>query len=169
MASLEGGDGRYHRRSVQDYLEFARLSYFTRRYQFRFIGRMDRLREQYPILCKGIEDLQIATAGMRKATVTMAFDYNGREEIVRAIERMKQSGDINEELNADVFKGFLDTKDMPDPDLLIRTGGDHRLSGFLPYQLEYTELIFRDELLPDFKIETMSEIFQTFALRRYSQ
>ena len=155
--------------AVREYLNLARESYPARRYRFRFIGRMDRLRQQYPLLCKEIEDLQVATSDMRRATVTMAFDYNGREEIVRAIQRMRDSGQMDQELNVDSIRRFLDTKDMPDPDLLVRMGGDRRLSGFLPFQLEYTELFFRDELLPDFKIETMSEILEAFADRRYSQ
>ncbi len=93
------------------------------------------------------------TKNNRKITVNIALNYGGRDEILRAINRWcenPKSEIRNPKLTEDEFSKYLDTAGQPDPDLLIRTGGEKRLSGFLLWQMEYTELYFTDIYWPDF-------------------
>jgi len=86
--------------------------------------------------------------------LNIAFNYGGREEIARASRRLAadvESGKLaSENVTEDIFASYLDTVDMPDPDLLIRTSGEYRLSNFLLWQAAYSELVFFDVLWPDF-------------------
>lgn len=93
------------------------------------------------------------TKNNKKITVNIALSYGGRDEIIRAINRWREQSAINNQqltITQEEFKKYLDTAGQPDPDLLIRTGGERRLSGFLLWQLEYTELYFTDTYWPDF-------------------
>lgn len=85
---------------------------------------------------------------------TIAINYGSRDEMRRAMVRMAkdvEDGKVkSEEITEEVFKGYLDTWDLPDPDLLIRTSGEQRLSNFLLWQLAYTEFVFMEVLWPDF-------------------
>jgi len=86
-------------------------------------------------------------------TVNVALSYGGRDEIVRAIEKLRESSKLKAQssrVTAEDLSKYLDTAGQPDPDLLIRTGGELRLSGFLLWQLEYAELYFTDTYWPDF-------------------
>lgn len=86
-------------------------------------------------------------------TVNFALSYGGRDEILRAINKMRANSKLqnpNFKLNAEIFEKYLDTAGQPDPDLIIRTGGVKRLSGFLLWQSEYAELYFSDLYWPDF-------------------
>lgn len=103
------------------------------------IGEMQRFPKD---IQEGVEFWVKETAQNQKLTVTFALNYGGRDEIRRAVK-----------LGGENFEAFLDTKrlvDLPDPDLLIRPGGEQRLSGFLTWQSVYTELYFTDVLMPDF-------------------
>jgi undecaprenyl diphosphate synthase len=80
----------------------------------------------------------------------VALNYGGRDEIVRAIKEMIKDGVKAKDVNEDLVNDYLDTKDQPDPDLIIRTGGEVRLSNFLLWQMSYAELYFTDTLWPDF-------------------
>lgn len=99
------------------------------------------------------------TKNNKKITVNIALSYGGRDEIIRAIKRLSKQ--ITKEqfnnLTIQQFDNFLDTVSQPDPDLLIRTGGEKRLSGFLLWQMEYTELYFTDTLWPDFTVEELGK------------
>jgi len=93
------------------------------------------------------------TKNNKKVTVNIALSYGGRDEIIRAINKWRQNSEFriqNSELTEEKFNKYLDTAGQPDPDLLIRTGGEQRLSGFLLWQLEYAELYFTDVFWPDF-------------------
>lgn len=81
---------------------------------------------------------------------TFALNYGGRDEIVRAIKKMHQADISMTNITKENVSRYLDTADMPDPDLIIRTGGENRTSGFLPWQSEYAEYAFLDVLFPDF-------------------
>jgi len=80
----------------------------------------------------------------------VALNYGGRDEIVRAIKEMIKDGVKAKDVDEDLVNDYLDTKDQPDPDLIIRTGGEVRLSNFLLWQMSYAELYFTDTLWPDF-------------------
>lgn len=94
------------------------------------------------------------TKNNNKITVNLALSYGGRDEVVRAVKKLNQElRSKNQELNnikKENFEQYLDTAGQPDPDLLIRTGGEMRLSGFMLWQLEYAELYFTEVLWPDF-------------------
>ncbi len=154
---------------IEDYLHLAMDHYRNKGYRFQVIGRRDRLKKVAPTLVATMEDLERATAASGGATVVFALDYCAAEEIERAFARMRACPANGEGFQADALVANLDTAGLPDPDILIRTGGDRRLSGFLPLQLAYTEIYFRDELLPDLNRDAVDEIFREFARRRYSQ
>lgn len=131
-----------------------------------FIGDLSRLPDD---LRRSIFDLRMMTkrnAGMR---LNIAINYGGRDEIVRAAKQLaKQSaaGDLNPDgITEAVFADYLDTKGLPDPDLLIRTSGEKRLSNFMLWQSAYSELFFTDKLWPDFTIEDMLEAVSAFQNR----
>lgn len=108
--------------------------------RMRFIGRRDRIG---PTLLERIEWAEEETAANDRLTLFIAFDYGSRGEIVAAAERYDGGGE-------DAFRDLLYAPEMHDPDLLIRTGGDRRISNYLLWQCAYSELVFRDELWPDF-------------------
>lgn len=88
-----------------------------------------------------------ATAMNTQLTLTLCLSYGGRDEIVRAVQAAVAAG---ETLTESAITDHLDTRDIPDPDLIIRTGGEQRLSNFLTWQSTYSELYFTDTLWPDF-------------------
>lgn len=97
---------------------------------------------------------QEKTKNNTKLTVNFALNYGGRDEILRAVEKISKkvkTGELStEKLPIEDFSQYLDTAGMPDPDLIIRPGGEQRLSGFLLWQSNYSELYFTDTLMPDF-------------------
>ncbi|MBT8489770.1 MAG: di-trans,poly-cis-decaprenylcistransferase, partial [Deltaproteobacteria bacterium] len=102
-------------------------------------------------------------------TLNLALSYGGRDEIVEAVKtiiRDKESGRIkNEDIRKELFSEYLYTADIPDPDLLIRTSGEYRLSNFLLWQSAYTELCFIDILWPDFTGENLIDIIADYQHR----
>lgn len=116
------------------------------------IGDLKSLPEaSYMQLMKSIED----TAKNTRMTLTLALSYSSRWEIVEAVKKIAakiEKKDITaESINQDIFNSFLTTSDIPDPELLIRTSGENRISNFLLWQIAYTELYFTDTLWPDFR------------------
>lgn len=99
-----------------------------------------------------------------KITVVFALNYGGRDEILRAIHSLANTDVDLKNITESAFSTALDTQEMPDIDLIIRPGGEQRLSGFLPWQAVYSELYFTDILMPDF---TPAELDK--ALDEYSQ
>ena len=106
------------------------------------------------------------TAGCRDLTVLIALSYGGRDEIIRAVRRYAEAllsenenlGDLTEAR----FASYLDTAGIPDIDLVIRTGGNRRLSNFFPWQTTYSEIWFTDTLWPDFSKEELREILNYY-------
>jgi undecaprenyl diphosphate synthase len=99
-------------------------------------------------------------------TLVLALSYSGRWDIINAVKKTcaeyVKSGFKTDELNEKLFRNYLVTKDIPDPDLLIRTGGDFRISNFLLWEMAYTELYFDRHFWPDFRREHLYE-----AIREY--
>ncbi len=120
----------------------------------RVIGEQTRLDGE---ILKILNESTKLTQDNTGLNLTIAFNYGSRAEISRAAVRAAQAvaaGQLApEEINEDVLAGFLDTVDLPDPDLLIRTSGEKRLSNFLLWQCAYTEFIFLDVLWPEFGAE----------------
>jgi undecaprenyl diphosphate synthase len=84
-------------------------------------------------------------------TLVLALSYSGREEIINAVKNIIKDGKKPKEINEDTFQQYLTTKSVPDPELLIRTSGEYRISNFLLWQIAYSELYFTDTLWPDFR------------------
>ena len=97
-----------------------------------------------------IEELERATAGFTGLNLQIALNYGGRDEIIRAAERLLQAGRTAENLTEEAFASYLDTAGIPDPELLIRTGGESRLSNYLLWQAAYSEIYVTDVFWPDF-------------------
>ncbi|MDD4466134.1 MAG: polyprenyl diphosphate synthase [Dehalococcoidales bacterium] len=131
-------------------------------FRIKHIGRMDRLS---PKLTRGIEQAVKNTETNTGITVNLAFDYGGRSEIVEAAKRIIADGVPAEDIDENLFSSYLYTSGIPDVDLLVRTGGELRLSNFLMWQLAYSELFFTSVLWPDFKPEQMTAALSAFTTR----
>jgi undecaprenyl diphosphate synthase len=115
--------------------------------QLRHIGSLDGLE---PSLRDAVLDAIDLTRNNHRLVLTLAFNYGGRQELLTAIQRIVESGIPAAEIDESVITRHLFTGDMPDPDLIIRTSGEHRLSNFLLWQSAYSELYFTPVLWPDF-------------------
>ena len=125
----------------------------------RFVGQRERFSAD---LQQAMSDTEKETVQNNSFTLWVCLSYGGRAEIVAAARAVAASGaDITE----DSFAHHLWTAGMPDPDLVIRTSGEKRLSGFLPWQSTYSELFFTDTLWPDFSREEFDAILAEFAQR----
>jgi undecaprenyl diphosphate synthase len=116
--------------------------------RFRTIGRIERLPEGVRLW---IDRATAETAANTGMVLNLALSYGGRGEIVEAIKRLSKTGRPAEDLTEEEFSAHLDTAGLPDPDLIIRTSGEKRISNFLLWQAAYAELYFTDILWPDFK------------------
>lgn len=114
-------------------------------------------------LVKKINDSTEATKNNTKMTVTIAFSYGAREEIANACQKVIDSG--IKKITEDNFKDFLYDPDMPDVDILIRTGGLHRISNFLLWQASYAEIYFLDKFWPDFSKEDLAKTIEDYSKR----
>ena len=94
----------------------------------------------------------------------MAFNYGAREEILRAYEALNRDG--IQSVDEKTFSSYLDTYEFPDPDILIRTSGEKRISNFLLWQLSYAEFFFTETLWPDFSSEELSAILDEYKIRK---
>jgi len=99
-------------------------------------------------------------------TVTMAMNYGGRDELVRAVQKMIAAGIQPEEVSAEKIADFVDTANLPDPDLIIRTSGQLRTSGFLLWQSEYAEYMFPQCPFPEFTPEKLDTALEEFERRQ---
>lgn len=117
------------------------------------------------LLCEA-EELTVNNTGLN---FVVAFNYGGRDEIARAVKRMAQAveaGDLaSDQIDEHVVADYLDTAGMPDPDLVIRTSGEQRLSNFLTWQCAYAEMLFMDVYWPDFSDSHFQEALQVYRLR----
>jgi undecaprenyl diphosphate synthase len=131
--------------------------------RLRVIGERSRLA---PDIVALIEEAEAKTAENRRLTLVVALNYGGRQEIVAAARHLAmeaEAGRIEGRLiDEDLFARHLFTADLPDPDLLIRTSGEQRISNFLLWQMAYTEFVFVDSLWPDFSREEFEK-----AIREY--
>lgn len=126
----------------------------------RFIGDLARLPQKLQKLARELEE---KTAGNTRGTLVIALSYGGRLEILSAVNRLIQEG--RELISEQELGEALWTSGMPDPDLIIRTSGEKRLSNFLTWQSVYSELAFTDTYWPDFSKEELLQIFEEYAKR----
>jgi undecaprenyl diphosphate synthase len=116
--------------------------------RFRTIGRTERLPASAQTWIERAVNETTENSGM---ILNLALSYGGRSEILDAIRRMRSANDGAAEVTEEVFSSYLDTAGLPDPDLIIRTSGEKRISNFLLWQAAYAELYFTDTLWPDFE------------------
>jgi len=126
----------------------------------RFLGRRDRAPEELRTQMEGLEE---ETAHNERLNLWIAFDYGGRAELVEAARRLVESG---VEPDEESLRANLYAPELPDPDLLIRTSGELRISNFLLWQLAYSELVFLDVLWPDFGSRELEDALAAYAQRR---
>jgi undecaprenyl diphosphate synthase len=127
-----------------------------------FIGRRDRMDER---LLQKIIWAETLTAKNQRMTLFIAFDYGGRHEIVEAVRRVLEAGVMPGQLTEDTIHEHLYAPGMVDPDLIIRTSGERRLSNFLLWQSAYSELYFSDRLWPDFSRADLLEAIADYGRR----
>ncbi len=134
--------------------------------RIRVIGDRSRLT---PDLQELIGEIERDTAAMQKLNLTFAINYGGRDEILRAVKQIvkeAQAGQkVEEALTEKGFAAYLDTRELPDPDLMIRTSAEERISNFLLWQLAYSEFYFTDRLWPDFSPADLALAVQAYARR----
>jgi undecaprenyl diphosphate synthase len=130
--------------------------------RLRIIGERDRFG---PNLSADLAAAEARTAANEKLTLVMALSYGGRADIVEAARRAVASGLTPEQISEQAFASFLATDGIPDPDLLIRTSGEERISNFLLWQTAYSELYFTDVLWPDFAEQDFGGAVREFSRR----
>jgi undecaprenyl diphosphate synthase len=129
------------------------------------LGRKDRFPKH---LAKALREIEEETKDYDKYILNLALDYGGRDEILRAVRGIIKDGLKPEDVDEDSFAGYLDTKNQPYPypDLFIRTSGEQRTSGLLPWQLTYTEFYWEDCHLPDFTPKHLANAILDYSRRR---
>ena len=132
----------------------------------RVIGDNTRLDDD---IRSRIAELEEATKNNGGLNFQIALNYGSRDEIVRAVQRIAADVRVGkmepEDITSEVISSYLDTHDIPDPDLLIRTSGEERLSNFLLWQLAYSEFYFTDVLWPDFTKEDLVKAIEQYNAR----
>ncbi|HLB51541.1 di-trans,poly-cis-decaprenylcistransferase [candidate division WWE3 bacterium RIFCSPHIGHO2_12_FULL_38_15] len=123
------------------------------------LGRKDRFP---PDLTKLMNEMVEETKSFVNFIIGIAADYGGHDELIRALTKIREKG---LELNDENIENYLDTSEMPQIDLIIRTGGEVRLSGFMSWQSAYAELYFTDTLFPDFGPEELKKALESFSKR----
>jgi undecaprenyl diphosphate synthase len=129
----------------------------------RFVGRRDRVSVE---LRRQMEELEAETAVRDRLELWIAFDYGGRAELADAAKQIVRAGLSPEEIDEDVLAANLYSPELPEPDLLIRTSGELRISNFLLWQLAYSELVFTDRLWPDFGADDLRTAVEEYAGRK---
>jgi undecaprenyl diphosphate synthase len=129
----------------------------------RFIGRRDRVSSE---LLEQMAELEAETASRDRLDLWIAFDYGGRDELAQTAKRIVERGLGPDEIDEGMFAAHLYAPDMPEPDLLIRTSGELRISNFLLWQLAYSELLFTETRWPDFGKDDLRAAVQEYAGRK---
>lgn len=151
---------------LKNYMNTCLKTASKNRIKVRVIGERSRLDEATQ---KRIAQLEEASKDYEGLNMTIAINYGSRDEIVRAIKKYTkdcmEDRQNPEQLTEEVFSSYLDTHDLPDPDLLIRTSGEQRLSNYLLWQLAYSEFYFTSVPWPDFKEEDLKKAIQAYQNR----
>ena len=151
---------------LQTYLDDFSKRADTENIRIKMLGNREELSAG---LLKSIDNAVKRTENNTGITFNVAFNYGGRDEIVKAVRKIAndvKEGIINpNEINEELISNNLYTKNMPDPDLMIRTSGEIRTSNFLPWQLVYSEFYFTDKLWPDFMPEDLDKAIEEFNKR----
>ena len=148
------------------YIERESKALFQNGVRVRFIGDRQKLDDKLVTL---MDNLELYTSGNDKVHLTIALNYGGRDEVTRAAQRLAfevEQGRLSpKDVDAETLAKFLDTRFLPDPDLVIRTSGEARISNFLLWQTAYAEYEFVDTLWPDFNAEEFGKILSRYGNR----
>ncbi len=159
VSALMGLLGRYLKSELKTML--------SQRIRLKVIGDTRRLPAE---VGKILAETTRQTAENKEMVLTLALSYGGRDEILRAAralaEQVLAGGMTSQDIDEQIFAQALDTQDLPEPDLLIRTSGEMRISNFLLWQLAYTELYFTDALWPDFNQQELQMALREFGRRQ---
>ena len=132
----------------------------------RVIGERSKLDED---ILEAIEELERVSSVNTGLNFTIALNYGSRDEMIRAARRIAEdcaSGSLNpDQITEELFSGYLDTRELPDPDLMIRTSGEQRLSNWMLWQLAYAEFYFTDVLWPDFNKKELARAIEYYNTR----
>jgi undecaprenyl diphosphate synthase len=146
---------------LREYLKSKLNKFLEEDIRVSFIGRRDRIPKE---TLEWMEKTEKETENCKSIWVFVAVDYGGRDEIVRAVNKILQAG--YKEINEELIRKFLDLPaEVPDPDLLIRTANERRISNFLLWYLSYTELYFTPVLWPNFNKEHLWEAIKDYSKR----
>ena len=138
------------------------LNFMKEGIRFRVIGNRDRLSENIRSIIEGVEQ---ATEKNSSLIMQCALSYGGRDEIIRAVKKAVSLNARPEDITEDMIRGLLDTAGTPDPDLIIRTSGEQRLSNSLLWQSAYAEFYVTDTLWPDFTKEELLDAVHEYQMR----
>jgi len=151
---------------LQNYLDDFSKRADTENIRIKMLGDRENLSAG---LLKSLDNAIKRTENNTGVTFNVAFNYGGRDEIVKAVRKIANEVKDNnigiENINEELISNNLYTKDVPDPDLMIRTSGEIRTSNFLPWQLVYSEFYFTDKLWPDFTEDDLDEAIEEFNKR----
>lgn len=133
--------------------------------RFTHLGRKDRIPE---LLRNKLIQAEDETRHFKERYLSVALDYGGKDEIIRAITSIISDGVDLQKLDPSTFEKYLDTRNLPQPcpDLIIRTGGEQRMSGFMSWQSGYSEMMFVKKYLPDFSVEDFSQCIADYQNRQ---
>ena len=131
--------------------------------KIKFIGNLKNIPKDLKVIIKNIQD---KTKNNDAITVIFAFNYGAKSELVNAFKNIIKNKNKVNKINEDLINNNLYTKNIPDPDILIRTGGEKRLSNFLLWQLSYAELFFINKNWPDFNFFDLKKIINTFRVTK---
>ena len=148
---------------LQDTIEREGPTLMEKNVRLRCLGRMDRLPKQLRDVMQNALDITRENTGL---TLSVALDYGGRDEIVQAVKQIVDDGVAAEDVSAELLQRYLYTSDLPDPDLIIRTAGEQRLSNFLIWQSIYSEYHFSPVDWPDFDEGALEVAIQDFSQRK---
>lgn len=131
--------------------------------KFNWVGRRDRVPSQ---LKEILEKVEKETEENTKYILNICIDYGGHDEIIRALKKLLKRGISASKISEEMVAKYLDTAGQPDPDLLIRTSGEMRTSGIMPWQTTYTELYFAKMFFPDFSLSELKRAIGEYSSRQ---
>jgi undecaprenyl diphosphate synthase len=148
---------------LEESIEKDSLELHQRGIKIRHLGRLQRLPQQLKLAIEWAVEL---TKNNTKMTLSLAFDYGGRLEILDAVRGIVDKGIPPQNIDEKLFAGYLYTAGLPDVDLVVRTGGDLRISNFLLWQSAYSEYYFTDVLWPDFSAQEVERALASYSQRQ---
>ncbi|MCX8033859.1 MAG: isoprenyl transferase [Thermodesulfovibrio sp.] len=148
---------------LQNHLKKETNNFISQGIRFKMIGNRNLIPDN---ILSVIEEAEKATADCKELITQFAISYSGRDEIIRAVKKAIQKNIDSENFDENMMNSFLDTAEIPEPDLIIRTSGEQRLSNFLIWQSAYSEFYFTQTLWPDFTDDEFTEAILDFQKRQ---